>query len=181
MKNFKLLPDGAYPFLDMDAQLFARQCRVDAYAASGPGGQKRNRTYSAVRITHLETGITVIAEESRSQTENRQRAFGRLKKALALNIRQDPSSAQAKPHKSVRHLFDGKNAPLINTKNTLYPIYCATVLDFLHTARGKVSDAARALQLSTGQLNKLLRRDRDLLHAANSLRQLFGLKPLKAS
>src|SRR5437588_11836153 len=71
-----------------DTQLLA-QCAVDTYRASGPGGQKRNKTSSAVRIRHLLSGLIVIAEESRSQHENRGRALRRLRQALYLKIRDD--------------------------------------------------------------------------------------------
>src|SRR5947208_11189737 len=71
-----------------DAQLLA-QCDVDTYRASGPGGQKRNKTSSAVRIRHGPTGLIVIAEESRSQHENRARALRRLRQALFLELRDD--------------------------------------------------------------------------------------------
>ena len=57
-----------------DAQLLD-QSEVDTYRASGPGGQKRNKTSSAVRLRHLPSGLIVIAEESRSQHENRERAL----------------------------------------------------------------------------------------------------------
>src|SRR5436309_11339971 len=70
-----------------DAQLLA-QCEVDTYRASGPGGQKRNKTSSAVRLRHLPSGLLVIAEESRSQHENRARALRRLRKALYLKLRE---------------------------------------------------------------------------------------------
>src|SRR5437016_10737455 len=69
-----------------DAQLLD-QCDLDTYRASGPGGQKRNKTDSAVRLRHGPSGIMVIAEESRSQIENRARALRRLRKALALRVR----------------------------------------------------------------------------------------------
>ena len=49
----------------------ARDCDVTAYRSSGPGGQKRNKTESSVRVRHRPTGITRIATESRSQTRNR--------------------------------------------------------------------------------------------------------------
>ena len=54
--------------------------------ASGPGGQKRNKTSSAVRITHEPSGISAIANESRSQAENRRRALfgGPVAKVLAV-------------------------------------------------------------------------------------------------
>src|SRR5207249_3783191 len=71
-----------------DEQLLA-QCEVDTYRASGPGGQKRNKTSSAVRLRHLPTGLIVIAEESRSQHENKAKALQRLRRALYLELR-DP-------------------------------------------------------------------------------------------
>src|SRR5260370_6042877 len=69
-----------------DQRLLA-QCAVDTYRASGPGGQKRNKTSSAVRLRHLPSGLIVIAEESRSQHENRARAFRRLRHAPFLQLR----------------------------------------------------------------------------------------------
>src|SRR5712692_10682169 len=66
-----------------------KQCAVDTYRASGPGGQKRNKTSSAVRIRHQPSGLSVIAEESRSQHENRARALRRLRHALYLKLRND--------------------------------------------------------------------------------------------
>src|SRR5947208_16187820 len=76
-----------------DAQLLA-QCEVDTYRASGPGGQKRNKTSSAVRLRHQPSGLIVIAEESRSQHENKARALRRLRRALWLQIREP---AQPRP------------------------------------------------------------------------------------
>src|SRR4051794_11540306 len=69
-----------------DDQLLA-QCGVDTYRASGPGGQKRNKTSSAVRLRHGPTGLTVIAEESRSQHENKAKAVRRLRHAIYLQVR----------------------------------------------------------------------------------------------
>src|SRR5436853_7215965 len=70
-----------------DAQLLS-QCEVDTYRASGPGGQKRNKTSSAVRIRHLPSGLLVIAEESRSQHENRAKALQRVRQAFYLQLRE---------------------------------------------------------------------------------------------
>src|SRR5438105_12507300 len=71
-----------------DRQLLA-QCALDTYRASGPGGQKRNKTSSAVRLRHPPSGLIVIAEESRSQHENRARALRRMRQALYLKVRDD--------------------------------------------------------------------------------------------
>src|SRR5437867_8470901 len=87
-----------------DDQLL-RQCEVDTYRASGPGGQKRNKTSSAVRLRHPPTGLIVIAEESRSQHENRARALKRLRRALYLKIR-DPLSPEALQAGSLTHRAD---------------------------------------------------------------------------
>src|SRR3954447_8351147 len=77
-----------------DPQLLA-QCAVDTYRASGPGGQKRNKTSSAVRLRHLPTGLIVIAEESRSQHENRARAMKRLRQAFYLKLRDGSADGAA--------------------------------------------------------------------------------------
>src|SRR4051795_4289728 len=77
-----------------DRDLLA-QCDVDTYRASGPGGQKRNKTSSAVRLRHGPTGLVVIAEESRSQHENRARAIRRLRQALYLQVRDPGGPAPA--------------------------------------------------------------------------------------
>src|SRR5580692_9721702 len=81
------LPRATWSRLTED-QLLA-QCEVDTYRASGPGGQKRNKTSSAVRLRHPPTGLIVIAEESRSQYENRAKALKRMRQALYLKLRDE--------------------------------------------------------------------------------------------
>jgi peptide chain release factor len=51
---------------------------IEFYRASGPGGQRKNKKDTAVRVTHLPTGITVVAPESRYRSVNMKRAFERL-------------------------------------------------------------------------------------------------------
>lgn len=61
----------------------ARDCDITPYRSSGPGGQKKNKTESSVRVRHLPTGITRVATESRSQWRNRRAALERVWEALA--------------------------------------------------------------------------------------------------
>src|SRR5438093_3609952 len=85
-----------------DEQLL-NQCQVDTYRASGPGGQKRNKTSSAVRLRHLPSGLVVIAEESRSQHENRARALRRLRQAIYLQVRESLPASELIPDVIARH------------------------------------------------------------------------------
>lgn len=70
-----------------DRDTLSRQCEVEAFRASGPGGQHVNRTESALRLYHPPSGVVVIAQDSPSQHRNREIAFDRLVEALErLNI-----------------------------------------------------------------------------------------------
>jgi len=169
--------EGAYPFLALTEQEFLKQCTFDPYSASGPGGQKRNRTYSAVRITHKPTGFSAVAEQSRSQHENRLLACRRLKIVLALRMRAQSSGGWKLPQ-TLEPYFK-PSVQKINPKNERYALFCAAMLDLLYQQRGSLSLAARVLGVSSGQCGKLFMVAKDILSEANAIRVFFGLKPLK--
>ena len=65
-----------------DPESLKKEVTVETYRSSGPGGQRKNKTETAVRLTHLPSGITVTATEYRSQAQNRKLAFDRLRERL---------------------------------------------------------------------------------------------------
>jgi ribosome-associated protein len=67
---------------DTNPKVLAQQVVIETYKSSGPGGQRKNKTETAVRLTHLPSGITVVATEYRSQAQNRKLAFERLRERL---------------------------------------------------------------------------------------------------
>jgi protein subunit release factor B len=67
---------------DTDLEVLKKQVTIETYRSSGPGGQRKNKVETAVRLRHLPSGMTVVATEHRSQADNRKLAFERLRDRL---------------------------------------------------------------------------------------------------
>lgn len=89
--------------------------RIDVYRASGPGGQYVNRRESAVRITHLPTGIMVASQSARTQIQNRENAFDILKARLYQLKKEQEEETRKKERKT--QIGKAKRAEKIRTYN----------------------------------------------------------------
>jgi peptide chain release factor 1 len=143
-----------------DVQINPSEVRVDTYRASGAGGQHVNKTDSAVRLTHLPTGIVVECQDARSQHKNREQAW----RVLASRIKQKQMQEQAEKEASERKslIGSGDRSDRIRTYN--FP-------------QGRVTD--HRINLTLYKIDQIM--DGDLVDISNALaaehqaEQLAGL------
>lgn len=166
--------------LATDAALLA-QCEVDRYRASGPGGQHRNKTESAVRIRHLPTGVSAIAEDSRSQAENKALALRRLRAQLALRHREPVNVEGYAPSPRLAAMVAGGAAPLGDkTRQTPeFWIAMGELLDLFFALGCEVRACAERLGVGSSALSKLLLRDDAVTRVVNEERAQRGLRPMR--
>ena len=94
---------------DTNPQVLKKQVVIETYRSSGPGGQRKNKVETAVRIKHLPSGITVVATEHRSQSENRRLAFERLRdRLIKLNRPRRHRIPTSLPWTAVEKRIEGK-------------------------------------------------------------------------
>ncbi len=133
--------------------------RIDTYRSSGAGGQHVNKTDSAIRITHLPSGIVVECQDERSQHKNRSRAMSLLKARLLAVEQEKQQAAQAQSRKL--QVGSGDRSERIRTYN--FP-------------QGRVTD--HRINLTLYQLAKVM--DGDLDELINALQQEYRAEQLAA-
>jgi len=171
--------DGARVFLLLSEEALMAQCEVDVYRASGPGGQKRNKISSAVRLRHTPTGLSAQAVEDRSQHSNKRRAVRRLRETLALMLRGTVALDTFRRSALMEGYVNDRGQLRINPRNPDFPLVVAEVLDVFAACGTRVGESAALLGLSTGHFVRFLESDTKVWRQANEMRRGAGEKPLR--
>ncbi len=155
---------------NLSDEQFLSDCQVETYRGPGPGGQKRNKTSSAVRITHKPTGLQAVAGELRSQAQNRAMALRRLRLRVAIELRQPIELAMFK--------VPAGFSLAVSEKNPAYPLVVGLVLDVLAACEWATGPAREMLGVGSSQFTRFLHDDPALWTVVQRERAARGLRTL---
>ena len=136
---------------DVDIEILDKDLKIDTYRSSGAGGQHVNKTESAIRITHLPTGIVVNCQDERSQIKNRDKAMNILKSKLYDYFQSQADAEYAATRKS--QVGTGDRSERIRTYNfpqgrVTDPRIGLTLYSIENFMNGDISEMVEALRLA---------------------------------
>ena len=150
---------------------FLKQCKISYFQASGPGGQKRNRKLSAIRLTHQKSGIAVTSSESREPARNLSRAIHKLRLELVLTLSPEKANETDIPLSLFRAKVNELHADFPGCVLAAYPLF--------HLYEGSVGQTSEKLGVSSAALIRFFKKDKTLLRKVQDIRKQFGHYPLK--
>jgi hypothetical protein len=161
----------------LDDERLLADCERATTRRSGPGGQHRNKTETAVVLTHQPTGLRGEGSESRSQAENLKWALFRLRLALAEQVR-----AAVDPHAAPSALWRARTPRrklTVSDEHSDFPALLAEALDRVAAYEFDLAAAAGSLHVSTTQLVRFLQQAPRVWQAINEQRVARSLRPLR--
>ena len=149
--------------LTAEDAVLLRDCELIMQKGTGNGGQKINKTSSAVRLRHRPTGIAVAANEERSQARNRHIALRKLRYEIALRVHADPSGTQ----------FELLPSPSSSNHARLI-LWTAALFDRLAVSGFDLAQTAALCGVSTSQLERAMRKYPQIWRSFSETRQQNG-------
>jgi hypothetical protein len=161
-------PAQAWAWLSLPPDSLLKDCRQSRFQGSGPGGQKRNRVYSGVRLSHAGSGLAAECVDSRASARNVGEALSRLRLAMALAAAPDGDPAPGAPFR-----------PEANPAHPDYARGALRALSLLGSHAGQLAPAASALGCTPSALTRFLKEEKSVWARAREIRLANGLHPLK--
>ena len=162
-----------YDLIALTPEEFLKQCKITNYQASGAGGQKRNRKYSAVRLTHVKSGYTATASEFREPKRNLSRAIRKLRLEIALefpliNLKGDMTETPLS-------LFRVN----VNENHPDFPACVLVAYHIFYLKKAVLGEAAKKLGTGSAALIRFFKKDKTLFRKVQELRKENNHFPLK--